>query len=150
MEIILYLIRDRIVSVHYVIYVLIILFLIFAIIGYLFKQKYAKVAIKIDSNQTSTNKESKKEVFNTVNHNTSKTNLQSQSASANQKVINQAIQSSSQKNIQSANNQSTTTAKPQKSNLTNNPVEVNKTSNQTIPIANNQSIQQSVIPEIKS
>ena len=150
MEIILYLIRDRIVSVHYVIYVLIILFLIFAIIGYLFKQKYAKVAIKIDSNQTSTNKERKKEVFNTANQNTSKTNLQSQSASANQKVINQAIQSSSQKNIQSANNQSTTTAKPQKSNLTNNPVEVNKTSNQTIPIANNQSIQQSVIPEIKS
>ena len=51
MDIILYYIRDNIVSVHYFIYAFVCLFLMFSIIGYLFKQKYAKLTINVSSSQ---------------------------------------------------------------------------------------------------
>ena len=51
MDIILYYIRDNIVSVHYFIYAFVCFFLMFALIGYLYKQKYAKVEIKLNSSQ---------------------------------------------------------------------------------------------------
>ena len=53
MEIILYFFRDTISGVHYFIYAFVCLFLMFSIIGYLFKQKYAKVEIKLKSSQPS-------------------------------------------------------------------------------------------------
>ena len=49
MDIILYYIRDNIVSVHYFIYAFVCFFFMFALIGYLYKQKYAKVQIKLNS-----------------------------------------------------------------------------------------------------
>ena len=51
MDIILYYIRDNLVSVHYFLYAFVCLFLMFAIIGYLFKQKYAKLTINVGSSQ---------------------------------------------------------------------------------------------------
>ena len=53
MEIILYFFRDTISGVHYFIYAFVCLFLMFSIIGYLFKQKYAKLEIKLKSSQPS-------------------------------------------------------------------------------------------------
>lgn len=53
MEIILYFFRDTISGIHYFIYAFVCLFLMFSIIGYLFKQKYAKVEIKLKSSQPS-------------------------------------------------------------------------------------------------
>lgn len=53
MEIILYFFRDTISGVHYFIYAFVCLFLMFSIVGYLFKQKYAKVEIKLKSSQPS-------------------------------------------------------------------------------------------------
>lgn len=68
MEPILYYIRDNIISVHYFIYAFVCLFLMFAIIGYLFKQKYAKLTINVSSSQQK--KEAKEEKkFNQTNTN---------------------------------------------------------------------------------
>ena len=51
MEEFLYFIRDKLVGLHYFIYSLILLFFMFAIIGHLFKQKYAKFDIKLNTSQ---------------------------------------------------------------------------------------------------
>lgn len=51
MSTILYFFRDSITGVYYFIYVFVCLFLMFSIIGYLFKQKYAKVEIKLNTSQ---------------------------------------------------------------------------------------------------
>ena len=68
MDSILYYIRDNIISVHYFIYAFVCLFLMFAIIGYLFKQKYAKLTINVGSSQQK--KEAKEEKkFNQINTN---------------------------------------------------------------------------------
>ncbi len=56
MDTILYFFRDQIISVHYFIYAFVILILIFAIIGYLYKQKYAKVEIKLATSQANVSK----------------------------------------------------------------------------------------------
>ena len=50
----LYYIRDNLVGLHYFIYAFILLFFMFAIIGYLFKQKYAKFDIKLNTSQQKT------------------------------------------------------------------------------------------------
>lgn len=52
MEIILYFFRDKVVGTYYIIYAFICLFLMFSIIGYLFKQKYAKLDIKLNTSKT--------------------------------------------------------------------------------------------------
>lgn len=49
MDIILTFIRDNLTGINYYIYAFICLFFMFAIIGYLFKQKYAKVEIKLNT-----------------------------------------------------------------------------------------------------
>jgi len=49
MEDFLYFIRDKLVGLHYFIYAFALLFFMFAIIGYLFKQKYAKYDIKLNT-----------------------------------------------------------------------------------------------------
>lgn len=72
MDIILYYIRDNIVSVHYFIYAFVCLFLMFAIIGYLFKQKYAKLTINVSSSQPKKN--NKENVAKQVNQTTTKNN----------------------------------------------------------------------------
>ena len=63
MDIILYYIRDNLVGTHYFIYTAILLFLMFAIIGYLFKQKYGKLDVVLNTSQTETEKiESSEEI----------------------------------------------------------------------------------------
>jgi len=47
MDIVLYFIRDKIVGVHYTMYIFVCLFFMFSIIGYLFKQKYAALELKL-------------------------------------------------------------------------------------------------------
>ena len=47
----LYYIRDNLVGTHYFIYAFILLFLMFALVGYLFKQKYGKYEIKLNTSQ---------------------------------------------------------------------------------------------------
>lgn len=47
----LYFIRDKLTGTHYFIYAFICLTLLFAIVGYLFKQKYAKVQFKLGTSQ---------------------------------------------------------------------------------------------------
>lgn len=64
MDIILYYIRDNIVSVHYFIYAFVCFFLMFALIGYLYKQKYAKVEIKLNSSQP---KKEEKDLIKNIN-----------------------------------------------------------------------------------
>ena len=51
MDIILYFFRDKITGTYYFIYAFICLMLMFAIIGYLYKQKYAKVEVKLNTSQ---------------------------------------------------------------------------------------------------
>lgn len=51
MDSFLYYIRDNLVGIHYLLYSFILLFFMFAIIGHLFKQKYAKYEIKLDTSQ---------------------------------------------------------------------------------------------------
>jgi len=48
MDTVLYYIRDNLVGTHYFIYSFILLVLMFAIIGYLLKQKYGKLDIRLD------------------------------------------------------------------------------------------------------
>lgn len=52
MNAILYFFRDTISGTYYFIYCFICLLLMFSIIGYLFKQKYAKVEIKLNTSQS--------------------------------------------------------------------------------------------------
>ena len=56
MDAILYYIRDNLVGTHYFIYAFILLFFMFAIIGYLFKQKYGKLDIILNTSQTDNRK----------------------------------------------------------------------------------------------
>lgn len=51
MDVILYFFRDKIVGTHYFIYAFVCLFLMFSIIGYLFKQKYGKLEIILNTSQ---------------------------------------------------------------------------------------------------
>lgn len=51
MDIILYFFRDKIAGTYYFIYAFICLMLMFSIIGYLYKQKYAKVEVKLNTSQ---------------------------------------------------------------------------------------------------
>ena len=51
MKVILYFFRDSISGIYYVMYAFVCLLLMFSIIGYLFKQKYAKVELKLNSSQ---------------------------------------------------------------------------------------------------
>ena len=73
MDIILYYIRDNIVSVHYFIYAFVCLFLMFSIIVYLFKKKYAKLTINVSSSQPKKEVKEKK-VINQVNSSTTVNN----------------------------------------------------------------------------
>ena len=59
MDIILYFFRDKIVGTYYFIYAFLCLFLMFSIIGYLFKQKYAKLEVKLNTSQDNIKKEIK-------------------------------------------------------------------------------------------
>ena len=88
MDIILYYIRDNIVSVHYFIYAFVCLFLMFAIIGYLFKQKYAKLTINVSSSQP------KKEVKENIATNQVKTNTMDSQVIKNNQVNNQPTNAS--------------------------------------------------------
>lgn len=67
METILYYIRDNLVGTHYFIYAFILLFFMFSIIGYLFKQKYAKFNIKLATSQS--NNKTKKVSNNVIQNN---------------------------------------------------------------------------------
>ena len=51
MQELLYYIRDNLVGTHYFIYAFILLFFMFALVGYLFKQKYGKYEIKLNTSQ---------------------------------------------------------------------------------------------------
>lgn len=51
MDAILYFFRDKITGIHYLMYAFVCFFLMFSIIGYLFKQKYAKVEIKLNTSK---------------------------------------------------------------------------------------------------
>ena len=51
MQDVLFYIRDHLVGTHYIIYAFILFFFMFAIIGYLFKEKYAKYEIKLNTSQ---------------------------------------------------------------------------------------------------
>ena len=83
MDIILYYIRDNLISVHYFIYAFVCLFLMFAIIGYLFKQKYAKLTINVSSSQP------KKEVKENTTTNQVKTDTMDSQVTKNNQVNNQ-------------------------------------------------------------
>lgn len=48
---ILYFFRDKITGIHYIMYAFVCFFLMFSIIGYLFKQKYAKLEIKLNTSK---------------------------------------------------------------------------------------------------
>ena len=61
MEVILYFFRDSISGIYYVMYAFVCLFLMFSIIGYLFKQKYAKVELKLNSSQPVSKEKTKKQ-----------------------------------------------------------------------------------------
>ena len=61
MEALLYFIRDELSGTHYFIYAFICFILLFAIIGYLFKQKYAKVEFKLATSQPTPTQVSKKD-----------------------------------------------------------------------------------------
>ena len=107
MDIILYYIRDNIVSVHYFIYAFVCFFLMFALIGYLYKQKYAKVEIKLNSSQTK--KEEQGE--NTVAKNTNQINEigAQQTSQSIQQVNNSQIfpNPETTNNVQNINNNQT-------------------------------------------
>ena len=60
MEELLYYIRDNLVGTHYFIYTFFLLFLMFAIIGYLFKQRYAKYQIILNNSQNAVEEEIKR------------------------------------------------------------------------------------------
>ena len=51
MDVVLYFFRDTLSGTYYFIYCFVCLLLMFSIIGYLFKQKYAKVEIKLNTSQ---------------------------------------------------------------------------------------------------
>lgn len=91
MDIILYYIRDNLISVHYFIYAFVCLFLMFAIIGYLFKQKYAKLTINVSSSQPK--KEVKENNTSQVNSNVTtnqvKTDTMDSQVTKNNQVNNQ-------------------------------------------------------------
>ncbi len=57
MDIVLYYIRDNLVGTHYFIYAFILWILLFSIVGYLFKQKYGKLEIKLNTSQSGNQKE---------------------------------------------------------------------------------------------
>ncbi|MBR3660344.1 MAG: hypothetical protein IKN63_00375 [Bacilli bacterium] len=56
MDVILYYIRDNLVGTHYFMYAFVLLFFMFSIIGYLFKQKYGKLDIILNTSQTDNRK----------------------------------------------------------------------------------------------
>lgn len=60
----LYFIRDNLFGTHYFIYTFILSILLFAIIGYLFKEKYGKLEIVFEFDQTKTNKQNDSVVKN--------------------------------------------------------------------------------------
>ena len=65
MDIILYFFRDKIVGLHYLMYAFVCLFLMFSIIGYLFKQKYGKLEIILNTSQVKTGKVKEIEPYKT-------------------------------------------------------------------------------------
>lgn len=116
MDIILYYIRDNLISVHYFIYAFVCLFLMFAIIGYLFKQKYAKLTINVSSSQPK--KEVKENNISQVNSNVTtnqvKTNTMSSQVTKNNQVNNQPTNVNTSTNL--------TNLKPINQNPINNQV----------------------------
>lgn len=62
MDIVLYYIRDNLVGTHYFIYAFILFFLMFSIIGYLFKQKYGKLDIKLATSQSKNQKDKEEKI----------------------------------------------------------------------------------------
>ena len=70
----LYYIRDNLVGIHYFIYSFILLFFMFSIIGYLFKKKYAKYDIKLNTSQKKVNDKKEVNAKDKKINNTSKDN----------------------------------------------------------------------------
>ncbi len=64
MDILLYYIRDNLTGTHYFIYAFILFFFMFSIIGYLFKEKYAKLEIKLDTSQKSKEQKTSQKISN--------------------------------------------------------------------------------------
>lgn len=64
MDILLYYIRDNLTGTHYFIYAFILFFFMFSIIGYLFKEKYAKLEIKLDTSQKSKEQKNTQKISN--------------------------------------------------------------------------------------
>lgn len=62
MEVILYFFRDKITGIHYIMYAFGCYFLMFSIIGYLFKQKYLKVEVKLGTSKPQVEDSKDKEV----------------------------------------------------------------------------------------
>lgn len=79
METILYFFRDSISGIYYVMYAFVCLLLMFSIIGYLFKQKYAKVEIKLNTSQNAYNNSKKEDVKPVIKENSTSMNTSSQS-----------------------------------------------------------------------
>ena len=100
MDIVLYYIRDNLVGTHYFIYAFILFFLMFSIIGYLFKQKYAKFDIKLATSQDSAKKDKKsKEKMKNLKNNKVVQQTNSVSDAVKTKINNQTLPET---NIQNA------------------------------------------------
>ena len=130
MDVILYSIRDGLVGTHYFIYAFILSILMFSIIGYLFKQKYAKFDIKLETSQSEAKK--KKDANNKVKPVTTE-----KVVTTNQTVKSQNPIPQPNPNL---NKVVTPTPMPNKSNQVVNPTPVNNNQNAKTMVA---------IPEIK-
>lgn len=158
MEIILYYIRDHLVGTHYFIYAFILLFLMFSIIGYLFKQKYAKYDIKLATSQSG------KEKNNVANIKNEKATIVANSFKVDDSIkkeviVNQPVKASEQVKVAPAKVEVSQTPKV---NPTPIPNPVSEQPKQPVPMPNTQTqvkttpVQavnspnlNSIIPEIK-
>lgn len=97
MDSILYFFRDTITGTYYFMYAFVCLFLMFSLIGYLFKDKYAKVTINLgvkeeEEPRKKTKKQAKEKVVlnnSNVNQTINKTNPVPEQPKINQEPLNQ-------------------------------------------------------------
>ena len=134
MDILLYYIRDNLVGIHYFMYAFVLLFLMFAIIGYLFKQKYAKYEIKLNTSQEVKKEEAKKQGTSSTPTQTSNTlekkvTLKTNASSnvGNIQVANTSVQSPSPSPLPNPVTKNVATPKPMPNPPTNTvqPTQVN-------------------------
>ena len=118
METILYFFRDSISGVYYFMYAFVCLMLMFSIIGYLFKQKYTRVELKLNSSQGQPNLETKnkkeQKIDVKIKKETVKPNIvQNTSQTINTSINNQSI------SVQQGSNQINSSSIPQQIKIQN-------------------------------